>query len=252
GAAAGFPSDLGLARYSSAGVARGGYSTHPWSNNYVAAQGNYVRAGCVGYSHCFSPTWNAGYPGAWATTGWAAGRAWQAATWPALAQWCSIPANPVTYDYGNTVVYQGDNVYVNGEDAGPADQYSQQATTLASQGQQAQPPANDQWQPLGVFALVQGDEKTSNNLFQLAIDQQGTMRGNYYDGLMDQTTPVYGSLHKKSQRAAWTMGEKKDRVFEAGIGNLTKDQAPVLVHLGTSGSEQMLLVRLQQPNQAQQ
>jgi hypothetical protein len=98
-----------------------------------------------------------------------------------------------------------------------------------------------------VFALAQGDATRSNNIFQLALNKDGIIRGNYYDGLMDTTTPVYGSVDKKSQRAAWTIGKKNDRVFEAGISNLTKAEAPVLVHIGKDKTEQMLLVRVEQP-----
>ena len=81
-------------------------------------------------------------------------------------------------------------------------------------------------------------------MFQFAVNKDGIIRGNYYDGLMDTTTPVYGSVDKKTQRAAWTIGKTNDRVFEAGIYNLTQDQTPVLVHLGTEKTEQLLLVRL--------
>ena len=45
-----------------------------------------------------------------------------------------------------------------------------------------------------LYALVPGDQKTSNNVFQLAVDKNGVIRGNYYDGVMDTTTPVYGSV----------------------------------------------------------
>jgi hypothetical protein len=72
------------------------------------------------------------------------------------------------------------------------------------------------------------------------------IRGNYYDGLMDSTTPVYGSVDPKSQRAAWTIGKKNDRVFEAGISNLTADQCPVLIHIGKDRTQQWRLVRMQQ------
>ena len=54
-------------------------------------------------------------------------------------------------------------------------------------------------------------------------------------------------MDKKTQRAAWTIGKKKDRVFEAGIENLTKDQTPILVHFGADRTQQWLLVRVQQP-----
>jgi hypothetical protein len=95
---------------------------------------------------------------------------------------------------------------------------------------------------------VQGEEKTSNNLFQLAVNQAGVLRGNYYDALMDNTSPVYGSVDKQSQRAAWYIGDKKTTVFETGIYNLTKDQTPLLVHFGQDRTQQWLLVRMQQPN----
>jgi len=101
------------------------------------------------------------------------------------------------------------------------------------------------------LCLVQGDEKTSNNVFQLAVNKDGVIRGNYYDGLTDATTPVYGSVDKKSQRAAWTIGKKKDRVFEAGIYNLTKGETPVLIHIGTDRTQQMLLVRVEQSSNDQ-
>ena len=49
---------------------------------------------------------------------------------------------------------------------------------------------------------------------QLAVNKDGTIRGNYYDGLMDTTSPVYGSVDKKTQRAGLTIGKKNDRGFE--------------------------------------
>jgi uncharacterized protein (TIGR03000 family) len=155
-----------------------------------------------------------------------------------------VPAVPIDYDYGNTVVYQGDTVYNNGEEIGTAQQYAQQASALAAQGQQAQPPPSDKWQPLGVFALVQGDEKTSNTLFELAVNQGGVIRGNYCDALMNSSSTVYGAVDKKTQQAAWTIGDKKEPVFETGIFNLTKDETPVLVHFGPDKTQQWLLVRI--------
>jgi len=239
--------DFGLSHYSAIGAAGVGQGTHLWSNNYVSTHSTYVRANFNHYD-CFGAGWYGAHPGAWSAAGWATGAAWRAATWGALGPWCGIAAAPVYYDYGNTVVYQGDDVYVNGSDAGTASGYAQQASTLAGEGAQAQPSAQDQWQPLGVFALVEGDEKTSDNIFQLAVNQSGIIRGNYYDAVTDETTPVSGSVDKQSQRAAWTIGDKQSRVFDCGVYNLTKDQTPVLVHTGSDKTEQLLLVRLQQPD----
>jgi hypothetical protein len=239
-----FPTDLGLAHYSAA--TRLTPITTPWSHEAMANRAAFLRTN-FGYNHVFNPAWYAAHRGAWWPPYWRPWWPWNYMSWFLLAEWWSWLGTPIYYDYGNTIVYQNDNVYVNGEDVGSAPAYAQQAITLADQGRQAKAPLTDEWKPLGVFALVQGDEKNSNNIFQLAVDKQGTIRGNYYDGLLDATTPVYGSVDKKTQRAAWTIGEKSDRVFETGVYNLTKNETPVLVHFGKERTQQWLLVRMQKP-----
>jgi hypothetical protein len=247
--AARFPTDGGLAHYANVNGAAASHMTHPWSNGYMANRANLVRGG---WNHwdCFGSGWWTNHPGAWGYgIGWVNGNAWATANWANLASWWGYSSTPVYYDYGTNVVYQGDNVYVDGTDAGSAQQYTEQAANIAAQGSQTDPPATEKWQSLGVFALVQGDETTSNTMFQLAVDQQGTLRGNYYDALMDSTTPVNGAVDKKTQRAAWTIGDKKNVVFDTGIVNLTKDKTPVLVHSGKDKTQQWLLVRLSKPDQ---
>ena len=81
----------------------------------------------------------------------------------------------------------------------------------------------------------------------MAINKQGVIRGNYYNALTDSTTPIYGSADKTSQRAAWTVGDKKTPVYEAGIANLTKDETTMLVHFGEGKSQQLTLVRVEKP-----
>jgi hypothetical protein len=237
--------DLGLSHYSSFGaasVSHSGRSTAYWSHSYVTGHAATIR-GSFGYYGAFRPTWYAAHPGCWTAAGWAAGAAWTAATWPAVTTWCSIPATPINYDYGNTVVIQDNSVTVNGTPAGTAQEFAAQATTIADKGQQADPAPETEWKPLGVFSLTQGDEQQSNYVFEFAVSKAGVIRGNYYDGLMDSTTPVYGSVDPKTQRAAWTIGKKNDRVFEAGLSNLTADQCPVLIHIGKDGTQQWMLVR---------
>jgi hypothetical protein len=65
----------------------------------------------------------------------------------------------------------------------------------------------------------------------------------------DNTLPVYGSVDPKTQRAAWSIGEKKDIVFETGLNNLTQEQTTLLVHYGKERTEQMVLVRLEEPRE---
>ncbi|MFO1095388.1 MAG: hypothetical protein U0992_19090 [Planctomycetaceae bacterium] len=250
--------DGGLGRYSGLGNGAGNRPSQMWSNNDIANRGNNVRNNFnngnfnnnnINNNYFGGAGWYGAHPGAWAAAGWGVGAAWTAASWATLAPMWGMTAAPMYYDYGNTVAYQGNSVYVNGDNVGSAAEYSQQATALAQAGQQAPAPAEDQWTPLGVFALESGQEESTNNLFQLAVDKSGTIRGNYYDAVTDETTPVAGSVDQKTQRAAWTVGDKTDRVYDTGIYNLTKDQTPVLVHTGNDKTQQLLLVRLQQQPQ---
>ncbi len=247
-AATRFPSDLGLARYSAVGVGGMAHQTYAWTRSNMVARAGYVRAGFVHYNG-FTAGWYAGHPVAWYPAAWSvnSAAAWTYVGWSVLTSLWNYSAQPVYYDYGNTIVYQDNNVYVNGENQATAEQYTLQATAIADSGRDVQPPASAQWQALGVFALVQGDEKTSNNIFQLAVDESGTIRGNYCDAIMDTTTPVYGSVDKKTQRAAWTAGDNKQTVFETGVYNLTKDETPILVHMGKKKTQQWMLVRLKKP-----
>ena len=237
-----------MSHYASVYGANGAHSTAYWSHGSMVDRAGYVRNG-FGHYGCFHPAWYANHPGCWFAAGWAAGAAWATPNYGALYGYWGMPVSvaPIDYDYGTTIIYNGDNVYVNGQDQGTPQQYAEQATTIAVQGQTAEPPPTEEWKPVGVFALVQGGEKTSNTIFQLAVNKDGVIRGNYYDGLMDANTPIYGSVDKNSQRAAWTIGKNKGRVFEAGVYNLTQGECPCLVHLGTSQTNQMLLVRMEQP-----
>jgi hypothetical protein len=96
--------------------------------------------------------------------------------------------------------------------------------------------------------LAQGEETTSNDIFQLAINKGGTVRGNYYNAISDSTQPVSGGLDKQTQRLAWTIGERKDPVYKAGLYNLTQEQTTLLVHFGKDRTEQYKLFRIEQPS----
>ena len=74
------------------------------------------------------------------------------------------------------------------------------------------------------------------------------MRGNYQNRASGETIAISGFVDKKTQRAAWTIGDDKLPVYEAGIANLTKDATPILIHLEDGQIKQMTLIRLQQPN----
>ena len=100
------------------------------------------------------------------------------------------------------------------------------------------------WLPLGVFGMVQGQQTDPTMIFQLAVNQRGIVRGNFYSTITDTTLPVHGAVDKKTQRVAWTMGDNKSTVVDTGLANLTKDEGPALLHFGKDRTEEWLLVRL--------
>lgn len=267
GGAAGFnaahtdlPTD-GFARpITQAGAAKyfSGNHTEAVSNNVIAARGTSVRNSFNHYDQ-FNANWYGGHPGAWTAAGWAAGSAWRAATWPALGTWYGWGGStqPVYYDYGTNITYQGDQVYYGTQPVATSDQYYQQAQTLADSGAPpagappttTQPQGSD-WMPLGVFSLVQGSQSDSNVIFQLAVSKSGQIAGNYVSVLTGTTLPVHGAVDTKNQRAAWTVGDNKNTVYDTGLANLTQDQAPLLLHINKDTTQQWLLIRLKQPEDA--
>jgi hypothetical protein len=54
-------------------------------------------------------------------------------------------------------------------------------------------------------------------------------------------------VDRKTQRAAWVVGDRKDTVYETGIGNLTQPETTMLVHFGKDRTQQWTLVRLDPP-----
>jgi hypothetical protein len=202
------------------------------------------------HNDCFHGNWWRRYPGAWRAAGWVTAAAvFGTATWAACSSYCGYPAEPVYYDYGSNVVYEGDTVYINGDVVGTQEQYAEQAITIADTGKQAEASKEEEWLPLGVFAMVQGEQVNGNDLFQLAINKSGTIRGNYYNALNDIDQPVYGAVDKKTQRAAWTVGDRKEPIYEVGIANLTKSETTMLVHFGKDRTQQWTLVRMDQPEE---
>ncbi len=221
----------------------------------VTPSGRYTTAVAVrtNYNHwdVYGRGWYARYPGAWFAAGWAAGAVWNACTWGTAAAYCGYAdLPPVYYDYGNNVTYDDGSVYVAGADVGTSEQYYDQAENLATTGAEAQASPDGDWLPLGVFALTKPDQSKSDVTLQLAVNKQGVIRGNYTDTAINKNQVIQGSVDKKTQRVAFTVGDNKTDVVETGLYNLTKDEAPCLIHFGKDRTEQWLLVRVQKPDNA--
>ena len=111
---------------------------------YATVRNNFNHPGMYGAA------WYGDHQGAWAPTGWAAGSAWTPATWAAVAGHLGYGNNqPVSYNYGDNVTCIGGNVVINGQPAGTAEEFSQQADEIAETGTNAEASPDDQWTPLG-------------------------------------------------------------------------------------------------------
>ncbi len=174
-------------------------------------------------------------PAAWgAVTGFIVGAAWP---------------NPVVYDYGENIYFEGNTVYVDGQPAATAEEYYDQASAIASADVSAGQAEEGDWMPLGVYSLSDEQDPNSEMILQLAVNKEGYLSGTYYDTVSDTVRPVTGSVDKQSQRAAWRFADDHgaDIVMETGLYNLTQDRTKALVHLDKETTQTWWMVRMKEP-----
>jgi hypothetical protein len=181
---------------------------------------------------------------------------WQPATYASYSAFYgpTVAPQPVVYDPGTTVIYEGDTVYVNGQSAGNANEYRQQVTQLATPAVAEVPipdPAPEgqpqTWLPLGVWALTQQEQGDANMFFQLSSDKNGIVAGAFKNVLTGDEEPVVGQVDREKQRVAWHVGDVTKTVYETGLSSLTGDVASVFVHFDGRQTQTWLMVRLPSP-----
>jgi hypothetical protein len=256
----GLSTDGGFGRISSADTGSyGGHqngATRPLASAAMADHGADVRSAWDnGNRPLFDRAWWGNHDGWWGYGGWGDGW-WGGAGWGDLSGWWGMPydTDPVEYDYGNNITYQGDQVYYGTQPTASVVEYYQQAQTLANSAPviptavvNGLTQVTGDWKPLGVFSLTMPGDANSNTIFQLAVNKAGIVSGNYYNTLNNQSSPIRGKLDKKSMRVAFTVGKNKDVVYDTGLGNLLAPQSPILVHLNKSKTQQEVLVKLDKP-----
>lgn len=190
------------------------------------------------------------YPG-WAR--WRINRPYRWATWAALTGWFSFGwGQPSYYYYGENVYYQGDIVYYGDNAVCSAEEYAQQAEQIVSSAPETAPEQSE-WMPLGVFALTQDGQASGPDpslFLQLVVNKEGAISGTFNNSATDTTQTIEGMVDKKSQRAAWTVAGKTRPLMETGICSLTEDTAAALVHFEDGQTQQWLMVRLEDPENA--
>jgi hypothetical protein len=134
------------------------------------------------------------------------------------------------------------------------EEYAQQAESIALSVPEVEPAPED-WMSLGVFAVT-SDGQTAGveptMYLQLAVSKQGIINGTFQNTATNSVQAVEGMVDKQTQRAAWTAVGKSRPLMETGIGNLTQDTTPALVHFPDGTTQQWLLVRVEKPAGAQQ
>lgn len=223
-------------------------ATHPMTavTNYRPAadlrrHANIVRREMIAEA-AFGPSWYDDYAGAWIASNIVADL-WTPAAWTTVNNWFNTSWLAVGYNYGNEITYDNGNVNLYGVPIATAAEYFNSAAALAAKGKPA-PPANVAWLPLGVFGAVRGGEKTTNMMFQLAVDKAGVIRGNYFNIADKNAQQIEGAVDKKTQRVTWIVEDRANIIFDTGLYNLTKDEFTVLVHFGKDKAEQWTLVRV--------
>ena len=155
----------------------------------------------------FTPDWYAKHPEAWrpkqSPADW-----WKAADVAAITAWLGKPitAAGTAADNGGAVANAG------GVDA-RADGL-QSVLVLPAGHQNAVDPADPDWLPLGVFAVVPPgaqDTAQAHNYQQLAVDRQGTIKGNFYDTISGTVQPITGTVDRTALTVSWTVGANGSR-----------------------------------------
>ena len=161
-------------------------------------------------------------------------------------------SQPVYYSYGDNVYYEGDQVYYGDEVVATSEEYAQQAEDIALSAP-AEIPEDSEWLTLGVFAVTQdgqGAETDPTLLLQLAVSKDGVVAGTLFNSKTEESQEVEGMVDRETQRVAFVVSGKTTPIMETGMQNLTEDEAPALLHFENGETQQWLLVRLEEPEEA--
>ncbi len=147
--------------------------------------------------------------------------------------------------------YEDAQVYSSDQSFPTTEEYAQQAQDIVESAPEIDDAKAD-WMSLGVFVLtpdVESSDAEPTIYLQLAVSKEGVIAGTVYNSATEKTQEIEGMVDKKTQRAAWVVSGKTSPIMETGIVNLTKDDAPALLHFADDQTQQWLLVRLEEPKE---
>jgi hypothetical protein len=182
---------------------------------------------------------------------WAITRPFAWANWGSVGDWCGYSGEPTSYDYGEDVYYEDDQVYSGDQPIATEEEYAQQAEEIATTAPASEPAQGD-WLPLGVFAITQDGQATGAEptiYMQLAISKQGAISGTLKNTVAGTVQSLEGMADKMSQRVAWGIAGQERPIMETGLSNLTQDSSPALIHFADGQTQQWLMVRIPEPKE---
>jgi hypothetical protein len=83
-------------------------------------------------------------------------------------------------------------------------------------------------------------------LIDLAVNQQGVLRGAHYDLLSEETADIIGAVDRNTSCVSWRIGENGHVIFESDLAQLTQPQGQVRVHFPDGQTGQWAVTQLQQ------
>ena len=137
-----------------------------------------LKINYTGKNQPFSSAWYGNHPSAWQSANLRSD-AWTAASLGSATAWLGARAIAAT----NDTVYTGES---------DSDDNSQDSDDSLTQEGETPLPADEEFLPLGVFALAPQQQTTANSVVQLAISRDGIVRGTYVDLLTNQEQSIEG------------------------------------------------------------
>jgi hypothetical protein len=198
----------------------------------------------------FTRRWYANHPNTWQAAHPMADT-WAAASLTSAVDWLGIADNSVDDDSSTVTANSADTstdtssqASDNDSDDDPSSSDAGAATQLAQSGS-AQVGNDVEFLPLGVYALAPPDQDDATAMLQLAVSKDGMVRGSYYDLVSDQAHPIQGAVDKKTERVAFTIGQKGTTVFETKLADLTGPEGEVSLHFRDGEASDWMLARFE-------
>ena len=197
--------------------------TKPVAKSAVASQrATQLKTSLNGIEQPFTASWYGAHPNAWRYTH-PYSNVWAFAGVVGVSRWLGYPQT--TENVASTTVIATENTATETE-------------SVLAGSPSKEVPADLEWMALGVYAAAPEGTQQANTFIQLDVGRDGTLRGNYFDAITDQSLPIVG-----------TVGESKSAMrFETTLDNLMAESSQGVVLSSTGRQQTWDFVRVEKPS----